>query len=64
MFQPKERDWLNRYKLRPAQMLSTRDPLQNQGHYRMKVRVWKKVLHANESQKKAGEAILISEKRF
>ena len=30
--------------------------------YRLKVRGWKKILHANGSQKKAGVAILISEK--
>ena len=30
--------------------------------YIMKVRVWKKVFHANGNQKKAGVAILISEK--
>ena len=30
--------------------------------YRLKVRGWKKILHANGSQKKAGVAILISDK--
>ena len=30
--------------------------------YRLKVRGWKKIFHANGSQKKAGVAILISEK--
>ena len=30
--------------------------------YIMKVRVWKKVFHANGNQQKAGVAILISEK--
>ena len=30
--------------------------------YRLKVRGWKKVLHANGNQKKAGVAILISDK--
>ena len=30
--------------------------------YRLKVREWKKVFHANENQKKAGVAILISDK--
>ena len=43
-------------------MLSTRDPLQTQGLYRLKVRGWKKVFHANGNQKKAGVAILISDK--
>ena len=30
--------------------------------YRLKVRGWKKILHANWNQKKAGVAILISDK--
>ena len=30
--------------------------------YRLNVRVWKKIFHANGSQKKAGVAILITEK--
>ena len=30
--------------------------------YRLKVRGWKKIFHANENQKKAGVAILISDK--
>ena len=32
------------------------------GTYRLKVRGWKKILHANGNQKKAGVAILISDK--
>ena len=30
--------------------------------YRLKVKVWKKILHTNGDQKKAGVAILISDK--
>ena len=30
--------------------------------YRLKVKGWKKILHANRNQKKAGVAILISDK--
>ena len=30
--------------------------------YRLKVREWKKIIHANGSRKKAGVAILVSEK--
>ena len=37
-------------------MLSRRDPPQN------KLKGWKKILHANRGQKKAGVAILISDK--
>ena len=36
--------------------LKTRDT------YRLKVKVWKKIFHANGDQKKAGVAILISDK--
>ena len=43
-------------------MLSTRDPLQNKGHLRLKVKGWEKKIHANGDQKKAGVAILISDK--
>ena len=33
------------------------------GTYRLKVRGWKKIFHANGNQKKAGVAILISDKK-
>ena len=49
-------------KTRPIYMLSTRNPLRPQGTYRLKVRRWKNIFHANGKQKKAGVAILISEK--
>ena len=32
MPQPKDIDWMNGYKTRPTYMMSTRDPLQFQGH--------------------------------
>ena len=43
-------------------MLSTRGPPQNKDTYRLKVKGWKKIFHANGDQKKAGVAILISDK--
>ena len=43
-------------------MLSKRDPLQTRDTYRLKVKGWKKIFHANGNQKKAGVAILISDK--
>ena len=49
-------------KTRPLYILSTRDPLQNKDKYRLKVKGWKKIFHANRDQKKAGVAILISDK--
>ena len=49
-------------KTRPLHILSTRDPPQNRDTYRLKVKGWKKIFHANRDQKKAGVAILISDK--
>ena len=40
-------------------MLSTRDPLHT---YRLKVRGWEKIFKENGNHKKAGVAILISDK--
>ena len=61
MPQPKDKDWLNGYKTRPQYMLSTRDPLKARDTYRLKVKGWKKIFHANEDQKKAGVATFISD---
>ena len=43
-------------------MLSTRDPPQNKGHIQTKSDGLEKIFHANGDQKKAGVAILISDK--
>ena len=43
-------------------MFSTRDHLKTRDTYRLKVKGWKKIFHANRDQKKAGIAILISDK--
>ena len=43
-------------------MLSTRHPPQNKGHIQLKVKGWKKIFHTNRDQKKAGVAMLISDK--
>ena len=43
-------------------MLSTRDPLQNKGHIQTKSEGLEKIFHANGDRKKAGVAILISDK--
>ena len=43
-------------------MLLTRDPPQNKGHIQTESEGWKKIYHANRDQKKAGVAILISDK--
>ena len=49
-------------KTRPLYMLSTRDPPQKKGHLQTGSEGWKKIFHTNRSQKKAGVAILISDK--
>ena len=43
-------------------MLFTRDPPQNRDTHRLKVKAWKKIFYTNRDQKKAGVAILISDK--
>ena len=43
-------------------MLSTRDHLKTGDTYRLKVKGWKMTFHTNGDQKKAGVAILISDK--
>ena len=56
---PKDKDWLNGFKYiccLQETHLKTRDA------YRLKVKSWKKIVHANRDQKKAGVAILISDK--
>ena len=49
-------------KTRPLYMLSTRDPPQNRGHIQTESKGLEKIFHANRDQKKAGVAILISDK--
>ena len=43
-------------------MLCTKTHLRHKVTYRLKVRGWKNIFHANGKQKKAGVAILISDK--
>ena len=49
-------------KTRPIYILSTRDPLQTQGHIQTESEGMEKIFHENGSQKKAGVTILISKK--
>ena len=56
---PKDKDWLNGFKYiccLQETHLETRDT------FRLKVKGWKKIFHANRDQRKAGAAILISDK--
>ena len=56
---------------RPAEWIHKQDPyicclqethFRSRDTYRLKVRGWKKIFHANGNQKKAGIAIIISDK--
>ena len=49
-------------KTRPLYMLSKRDPPQTQGHKDWKSEGLEKIFHVNGDQKKAGVAILVSDK--
>ena len=55
MLQPKDKDWLNRYKNKTT--IYAKDPLQEthfkpRDTYRLKVKGWKKIFHANGDQTK------------
>ena len=58
----KDKDWLNGYKNKPLYMLSPRDPPQTKGHIQTESEGLEKIFHARRDQKKAGVAILISDK--
>ena len=64
MPQPKDKDWLNEYKHKNEykNMLFTKTYFKTRDTYRLKVKGWKKIFHANRDQKKAGVAVLISDK--
>ena len=59
MLQTKNTDWLNEYKNKTHIYDAYK---RHRDTYRLKVRGWKKLFHANRNQKKAEVAILISEK--
>ena len=59
MPQPKDTDWLNGYKNICCLQETHFRPKDT---YRLKVRGWKNIFHANGNKKKAGVAILISDK--
>ena len=64
MLQPKDTDWLNGYKnkthIYAIYMCWTH--FRPKDTYRLKVKGWKNIFHAIGKQKKAGVAILISDK--
>ena len=49
-------------KARRLYMLSIKTHLKTRNTYRLKVKGWEKIFHANGDQKKAGVAIFISDK--
>ena len=62
MLQPKDIDWLNGYKNKTDTYCLQETHFRPRYTYRLKVRGGKKIFHANGNQKKAGVAILISDK--
>ena len=49
-------------KARPIYLLSTRDYFRHKDTYSLKMKDWRTIYHSNGPQKKAGVAILISDK--
>ena len=63
MLQPKDIGWLNGYKNKTHIYAVYKKPTSDlKTHNRLKVRGWKNIFHANGKQKKAGVAILLSDK--
>ena len=62
MPQSKGKDWLNGYKNKTSIYVVNKRPASKQGTLHWKWRAGKKIFHANTDQKKAGVAILISDK--
>ena len=56
MLQPKDTDWLNGYKNDPYICSLQETHFRPKDTYRLKVRGWKNIFHANGKQKKAGVA--------
>ena len=64
MVQPKDTDWLNAYKHKTCihAIYKRLTHLRPRDTYRLKVRGWKEVFHANGNKMKAVVAILIADK--
>ena len=64
MLQPKDTGWLNGYKIKTHINICCLQEthFRPKDTFRRKVRGWKNIFHANGKQKKAGVAILISDK--
>ena len=55
MLPPKDIDWLNGYKNKTHIYCLQETHFRPRDTYRLKVRGWEKIFHANGNQKKAGE---------
>ena len=62
MFQPKDTGSLNGYKNKTHIYCPQETHFRTRDTYRLKVRGWRKIFHANGNQKKDGVAILITDK--
>ena len=63
MPQWKDKDWMNGYKKQTSIYVVYKRPTSKQGtHTDLKWRAGKKIFHTNRDEKKAGVAILISDK--
>ena len=62
MPQPKDKGWLDGNKNKTPIYAVYKRPTSKQGTHRLKVKGQKKIFHTNGDQKKAGVAILISDK--
>ena len=62
MLQPKDTDWLNVYKKKTHIYAVYKKPTSDLRTHIDKVRGWQNIFHANGKEKKAGVAILISDK--
>ena len=63
MLQPRDTSWLNEYKNKThIYAVYKKTHFRPKDTYRLKVRGWKNIFHANGKQKKAGVAVLISDK--
>ena len=63
MPQRRDKDWLNGHKNKtPIYAVYKRPTSKTRDTYRLNVKGWKKIFHANGDQKKAGGEILISDK--
>ena len=62
MLQPKDTDWVNGYKNKTHICCLQESHFRPQDTYRLKVRGWESIFHANGKQKNARVAILISDK--